>query len=355
MSCQSYLSIASNIPNAVFVILNAAFGQKFALKKRIVRSLGLIVAFFILITSLSLFNSDAWQNTFMILTLSAVVVINCATAVFQGGVFGAAGKFAPLYIGGVMAGQAVGGIFPALVEVLVVAVEIAPQDIGFASFAVATFVLIVALIAFIVVNKNNFFVHYANAENADAGNASNPKKAFQVLIGAWPFCLSVFVTFMTTLVVFPSVAVLIESTYPYSTPWSIRYFTPVTCFVLFNVGDYLGRVFAAKLRLDKYLGSKFLVSASVLRLLFIPAFMLCNAAPAKRTLPVIFDSDSVYIMMMAAFAVSNGLLGNLCFLRGPKVFASPAEQETAAMVLVACLVCGTGIGSALSYPVVEAL
>ena len=91
------------------------------------------------------------------------------------------------------------------------------------------------------------------------------------------FALSLFVVFGTTLSVFPSVIVLITSQYrcdnmiswgqgfiilfeytmmntrtqSRSEPdnvWASTYFTPVSCFLLFNCGDYVGRILAGWVR-----------------------------------------------------------------------------------------------------------
>ena len=92
------------------------------------------------------------------------------------------------------------------------------------------------------------------------------------------FALSLFVVFGTTLSVFPSVIVLITSQYRCgniityigqgfiilfeyimmntriqcrSEPdnvWASTYFTPVSCFLLFNCGDYVGRILAGWVR-----------------------------------------------------------------------------------------------------------
>lgn len=103
------------------------------------------------------------------------------------------------------------------------------------------------------------------------------------------------------------------------------------------------------------------------RLVFIPLFMFCRAAPTKRSLPVLVHSDAVYVLIMAAFALSNGYLGNICMLHGPKTSEASEEsgaaeaeeagryQEATAMLLVACLVVGTGTGSFLSYMLVAGL
>ncbi len=79
----SYLAIASNVPNAVCVILNALFGQRFLLKFRIFISLGTIVVLFFIIMVLAKANSDEWQREFLEFVLVLVVLINCCTAVYQ--------------------------------------------------------------------------------------------------------------------------------------------------------------------------------------------------------------------------------------------------------------------------------
>ena len=83
--------------------------------------------------------------------------------------------------------------------------------------------------------------------------------------------------------------------------------------------------------------------------------MLCNAAPDIRNLPVVFATDADYYALMVMFSVSNGYLGNLCMMLGPKTSEDTSEQEMIASMMVAVLVLGIGIGSALSYPVVNLL
>jgi hypothetical protein len=58
--------IASNVPNATFIILNVAFGQRVDLKKRIFGSLGMILILFLIVTFLAKANSDSWQRQFLI-------------------------------------------------------------------------------------------------------------------------------------------------------------------------------------------------------------------------------------------------------------------------------------------------
>ena len=51
------------------------------------------------------------------------------------------------------------------------------------------------------------------------------------------------------------------------------------------------------------------LTLALLRLVFLPLFLLCNLAPHDRHLtPVIFHSDAVFIVLIIVFGVSNGFL-----------------------------------------------
>ena len=177
---------------------------------------------------------------------------------------------------------------------------------------------------------------------------------------SWEYCLAVFLTFAITLCLWPAVAVLVESQFKNNktrSTWANDYFTPVSVFLLFNVGDLIGRSIANALKLPDITkrGKLIVLILSLLRAIFIPIFIFCNASPETRTLPVIFSSDADFIIITMIFALSNGYLGNICMLHGPKTVEDSVLQEETAMVLVACLVIGTGCGSFLSYPIIQIL
>ena len=72
----SDLSVASAIPNTLFLILNAFIGHRIPMKLRMIGSLLVVFLFFIVTTALVEVNTDAWQNTFFKFTLFTVVVMN---------------------------------------------------------------------------------------------------------------------------------------------------------------------------------------------------------------------------------------------------------------------------------------
>ena len=57
---------------------------------------------------------------------------------------------------------------------------------------------------------------------------------------------------------------------------------------------------------------------------------------------------------MMALAISNGYVGNIACMWGPKVVKPDYQEETAAF-LVAGVVIGCGLGSIISNPLVTAI
>jgi len=374
----SYLAIASNIPNAIFVILNVFYGQRFSLNSRLIGSLSFMATLFVGVLIMTRIDSDAWQTWFLTSTLTMVVLLNICTAIYQGGLIGVAGKFPPNYMGGMMAGQALGGIFPALVNIAVIAVQVTPEKLGFYCFLIAFVFVVLSLVAYFIIQTTDFFRHHAGTEssrtNSRVEDIRRPPPRHrsmrrdqeestinyhQLVSKCWRYLLSVLVIFFTTLSVFPSVIVLISSQYSSdpSNIWANIYFTPVTCFLLFNCGDYLGRILASWIKCPGpgRLGENVTLVLSLARIVFIPLFMLCNAAPSVRTIPVFFTTDADYYALMVMFSLSNGYLGNLCMMMAPKTSSVKEEQEKIASLMVAVLVMGIGLGSALSYPLVNVI
>ena len=75
------------------------------LRHRLLLSLAMVVVFFTATLSLAKVNTDSWQQEFLAVTLSIIVLINVFSATFQGGVFGLAGSFPPQYMNALLSGQ----------------------------------------------------------------------------------------------------------------------------------------------------------------------------------------------------------------------------------------------------------
>jgi len=139
----------------------------------------------------------------------------------------------------------------------------------------------------------------------------------------WIWILAVFANFVVTLAIFPAIAALVESTDRGSGhAWNDKYFNPVGCFLLYNVGDYVGRILASYIQWPRNTaaGAHAVLLFSLLRLAFVPLFVLCNASPLNRHMTkVVFDSDAAFLLLMCIFSVSGGYLGTIIMMFAPKV------------------------------------
>jgi len=102
----------------------------------------------------------------------------------------------------------------------------------------------------------------------------------------WVWILAVFFNYMVTLSVFPAVTTLVESTDRGSgSPWADKYFNPVGCFLLYNMGDFLGRILASHIQKPTNNtpgGAWIVLVCSLSRVAFLPLFLFCNASPFNR-------------------------------------------------------------------------
>ena len=80
---NSYLSIASTIPQVVILMLNAGFGHKVSIHSKIFSSLLGITLLFAFTDILTQINTDNFQRGFLILTLTTAVFISCFIALLQ--------------------------------------------------------------------------------------------------------------------------------------------------------------------------------------------------------------------------------------------------------------------------------
>jgi len=365
----SYLAISAQIPNVTVLILNGLFGHRFKTTPRLLISLVCVVLLFIVTLSLVNVDTDAWQQEFLYITLGCVVAINIFGATFQGGLLGLVGRFPPAYINAVLNGLAVGGTFAAIVNIVLLAVGGDETTAAFYCFLIACVFLSASVMAFFLVSRTPFYRFYMREQPQQSVDERTPLvqedqsylepdiKIFDVLYRIHIPGLTVFIIYIVTLGCFPGLTVLIESTSrgePDTTPWENDYFIPVTCFLFYNVGDYLGRMMSCSPALPTP-GPRLVLFFSLLRLTFLPLFLLCNAAPLRREMtPIVFNHDGLYIAFMFIFAASNGYLTNLCMVAAPQS-VPPHLQQTASNLMVGILGMGLVVGSAISALLVQLL
>jgi len=362
-----YLAVASMVPNVTFLILNGVVGHRFKTQPRLLVSLVLVILSFVFTSVMVKVDTDSWQPTFLYITLASVAFINVNAAIFQGGILGVAGKFPPAYMGAVFSGQAVGGIFASGTNVVVLALGATPTQSAFFCFVLSVVFLITALVAYGVATRTDFYQHYLGEKPvSDLETKPEDSKLLQekdcsprlpvkvnpgrVMLDILPYACAVLLTFLVTLGSFPAITMQVVSTLEPETRWAKTFYIPVACFLLFNIGDYIGRFLAGLVQLPKpgKTGAYVTLLLAIARFVFIPLFLMCNVRPGDRGITdVHFESDIVYIIIMSLFSITNGYVGSICMISGPQV-VRPEEAQTAASLMVAMLGLGLGMGAFLS-------
>ncbi|XP_063975282.1 equilibrative nucleoside transporter 2 [Diachasmimorpha longicaudata] len=363
-SFTSYLNIASAIPSTLFLILNTFLSKILSQQVRMIGTQLLILLLFIMTTAFVKINTDEWQNTFLIIVLTSFAIVNALSAIFGGSLMGIVGRFNPKYITAMSSGQALGGIFTALTEILSLWIGASPVVSGLVYFIIGDIVLLCSLIAYIFLEREEYFLHHMMQKprppesnfsvNAEVSFVEGPKTNYvNILKRIWPYALGIFLTFFVTMSVYPAITVLVESKNKgKGYAWNDIYFVPVITYLTFSCGDYIGRILAGIFLWPK--GKPWLIVIfALIRAIFVPALMFCNAQP-RHHLPVYITDDVYYMLLTIIFAIGNGYLCNIAFILVPTVVDSH-DKEIASAMMGAFLGLGISIGSALSLVLVKSL
>ncbi|XP_068632552.1 equilibrative nucleoside transporter 3 [Battus philenor] len=349
----SYLNVATAIPNLVFLVLNSFYGHLVSVKSRLQGSLIVVTVSFLVTTALVQVDSDEWQNTFFIITIVTVVIMTAASAVFTGGLVGIASRFSKEYMAAVVAGQSLGGIIAAIAQVISLAFKISPLHSALIYFVIADIMVITSLVSYILMYKIDFFTHHIlRGSGGVATNRHRDASMLVILKKIWVYAFSIFAVFAISMSVYPAVTVLVES-HPVTagTDWNNIFFVPVVNYLIFNCGDYSGRLVAGFLL--RPVNQWVIAGVSMLRVIGVPVLMLCNAQP-RQHLPVLFPWDYQYIAIMIVFAFTNGYLTNIVMINSTRI-VELHEREKASSVIATFLSVGLTVGAAIGMMLVKLL
>lgn len=174
---------------------------------------------------------------------------------------------------------------------------------------------------------------------------------FRVFQTNFIYNFSVGFVFTITLAVYPAITVTIKPTNPNIHP---LLFSAVH-FLVFSSGDLLGRHMCSFPRLIIW-SARRVLALTLLRTLFIPAFLLCNVELSLHVTPFI-SSDLVYMLLLGALGVSNGYVSTLCMLGAPslehnrRLKGRQEDVDIASTVAAFCLIVGLAIGGFASFGV----
>ncbi|XP_058162782.1 equilibrative nucleoside transporter 1 isoform X2 [Dasypus novemcinctus] len=368
---NNVMTLCAMLPLLLFTCLNSFLHQRIPQSVRILGSLAAILLVFMVTALLVKVQLDALS--FFIITMIKIMLINSYGAILQGSLFGLAGLLPASYTAPIMSGQGLAGFFASVAMICAIASGSELSESAFGYFITACGVIILAIICYLGLPRLEFYCYYqqlkleglgeqetrldliskgeeprtrkeeVSASTSQAFSQSPSIKAILKNISVLAF--SVCFVFTVTIAIFPAVTAEAKSSIAGHSAWK-DYFIPVSCFLTFNVFDWLGRSLTAVVMWPGK-DSRWLPGLVVARLVFVPLLLLCNVQP-RRYLAVVFEHDAWYIFFMAAFAFSNGYLASLCMCFGPKKVA-PAEAETAGTIMAFFLCLGLALGAVFSF------
>ncbi|XP_042295416.1 equilibrative nucleoside transporter 2 isoform X2 [Sceloporus undulatus] len=397
---SNWLALLSQLPLLLFTLLNSLLYQCIPDTVRILGSLVGILLLFVLTAVLVQVEMSPWS--FFSVTMASVWFINSFCAILQGSLFGQLGSFPQSYSTLFLSGQGMAGTFAAVAMLLSMASGADARTSALGYFVTPCVGTLISILCYLLLPHKGFARHYLDKKtpeepgceletkagllapeddpttmqdasqgemlnlsngnirslaqedlpcapqmtNGSCGVALDPPKpsVLHVLKKIWQLALCIVMVFSITLSVFPAITASVASTSENKT-WR-KFFTPVCCFLLFNVMDWLGRSTTSYfLWPDKFL--QLLPAVVGLRLLFVPLLLLCNI-PQRAYLPTLFQQDAWFILFMVVFSLSNGYFVSLSMCLAPKQ-VQPHESELAGAIMTFFLALGLSCGAALSF------
>ncbi|KAK3867927.1 hypothetical protein Pcinc_026654 [Petrolisthes cinctipes] len=360
------LIIIANVCSTAFFIITSTLIWKISERVRIGWSLVVALLCMLLTTVLTLINSDSWQTLFFVITMVIVAFLNASIAVTLGSCCGLAGIFPDSCMTSWISGQALAGVLSSLARLVSLGVggeAMDPAISGLIYFLLADAFLSVTIAGYMALRKTSYYVKVKEEveKAADTQNTQNTHQQgsnrnrrdlrayLAVLSKIWPMGTTQAITLAITISVFPAVVVYITSSLPDETRWTQVFYQPTITFLLFNVGDFMGREMS---RLVKWPGPRgwLLHVLGVGRVVFVLLLLLCYGH--NKTFPTLFYHDAYYIIINSLFSFTNGYIITLTYIYYTE-FLDPCEYEMGGGIMVALSGIGVIIGSLVSPGLVK--
>ncbi|NXI54597.1 S29A3 protein, partial [Chloroceryle aenea] len=375
---ESYISIASTVPSVLCLIGNFLLVNKVPASVRILSSLFVMLAIFLVITVLVKVDTSTWTTSFFAITIVCVVIVSSASTIFSSSIFGLSSCFPMRNLQALISGQAMGGTISAVASLIDLMAAADVMDSALAYFLTADIFIVVCIMVYLLLPRLEYSRYYMSSQKegpplaamlpngstedeVEPGSTINasvlaknngipPLRPILQKTALLGFCL--FYVFFISIIIFPSLSSNIESVSKSSgSLWSTKYFAPLTSFLLYNFADWCGRQITAWIQAPGP-KSKLLPVLVLLRTIFLPLFILSNYQPRAHIQTVVFSQDVYPVIFTVLLGLSNGYLGTLVMVYGPKIV--PKElAEASGVVMTFYLVLGLAVGSACSVLIVH--
>lgn len=356
----SAITSVSTVTSLLTIFLLTHLQRGASYPYRVVASLILNICAFTLLALSTVFFRSASPGLYFAFLMFIVLVTAAATALCQNGAFAYVTSFGKgEYMQAIMMGQAIAGVLPCVAQIVSV-LSVPETDAGapsghespksaLAYFLTATVVSALALGPFAILVKR-----HGKGKVSMVVEGEEEEQTTRKVLGMWTlfrklrwFALSVFMCYAVTLV-FPVFTQEILSVQPPSQ--AVRLLRPACfiplAFLFWNTGDLVGRLMPAIPPLAAMVKhSRPLFFLSLIRLGFIPLYLLCNVHGKGA----VISSDVFYLLVVQFFfGLSNGYVGTICMM-SPVHWVEPEESEAAGSFMGLILCFGLATGSLLSF------
>ena len=257
---------------------------------------------------------------------------------------------------GFVTGQALGGLFVVLCSIASILFSDNISISAAIYFLLAIIVLITNLILYLYLEKSCVLKYYSSSvqeisnehepllnsisSDEDRDNLNALALRHRLLVAFKHTRWNVFgilLTFICTLSVFPGYLSKIQpaspsNDYPNSL-WTTRLYAQVMTFLLFNLGDTIGRMISSNTQFPSILRPRFLFFICLSRFIFIPLFGFCHF-PNTNGYPYLFKNDFIYAFLILLFAMSHGYCNSLNMMFAPRRVHAQLSATAGALMLM---------------------
>uniref|UniRef100_A0A8D0Z161 Solute carrier family 29 member 3 n=1 Tax=Sus scrofa TaxID=9823 RepID=A0A8D0Z161_PIG len=342
------------------------------LRVRVLASLTVMLSIFVMMTVLVKVDTSSWTRSFFALTIICMAILSGTSTIFSSSVFGMTGSFPMRNSQALISGGAMGGTISAVASLVDLAASSNVTDSALAFFLTADVFLALCIGLYLLLPRLDYARYYmkpvwpavfsgeeqppqdSSSPSSGAPRSSDsstpPLRPILKKTAGLGFCI-IYLFFITS-IIFPAISTNIESLGKGSgSPWTTKFFVPLTTFLLYNFADLCGRQITAWIQVPGP-RSKVLPGLVLLRTCLVPLFVLCNYQPRVHLQVVVFQSDVYPVLFTSLLGLSNGYLSTLALIYGPKIV--PRELAEATGVVMTFYLClGLMLGSACSALIVH--
>ncbi|XP_074641609.1 equilibrative nucleoside transporter 2-like [Tubulanus polymorphus] len=330
----SYAGIAAMGSNALLsgVNLFTHCGNGRPTVRTIVSQIAMVLAFAFTII-LAVMDTSESPELFFFITMFTIVFVNMCTGLWANCMFGIASHFSKNYVNAVVIGSNLSGLMTAILVILSKSGTADPVISAILYFVSAVVIVFLCLISFILLRKSEFYrSHYSDklVMNEDESKAEMVLPYWKVFKLIWPQLFDVWFQRFIAGAIVPALLADIEKV---DSNFLIPdyYYTDIMCYLFVNFCICFGNFFVFFIHKPK---SLYVIYFQMVRILFIPYFMLCNYRPETRSsnLPVLLKNDWAFLAGVIVFGTTNGHFSGLTMMYSKQAGGTdPAAKLLAGM------------------------